>query len=57
MADHGEAESFSLDALAAVLSGASGLEVFIFRAERSHPMVFDYAPAQGRVPGATRKQQ
>ena len=41
VADHGEAESFSLDALAAVLSGASGLEVFIFRAERSHPLVFD----------------
>lgn len=41
VADHGEAESFSLDALADVLSEVSGQKIFLFRPERTHPMVFD----------------
>ena len=41
VADHGEAESFSLDGLAEVLSGASGKEVFIHRGETPSPLVFD----------------
>ncbi|NLK20398.1 MAG: Nif3-like dinuclear metal center hexameric protein [Synergistaceae bacterium] len=41
VADHGEAESFSLDALAETLSAASGREVLVYRPHRPYPLVFD----------------
>jgi dinuclear metal center YbgI/SA1388 family protein len=40
-ADHGEVESFSLEALALVVSGASGIEPSIFRKHSRAPLFFD----------------